>query len=82
MVAVAEALWGMLFADVAGIVSRSLESFEKMMSVIVRVPGLFALMVSERKTETMCCCRKGRRSAVHDQRRRPDVPANGLVRLP
>ncbi|CAB1105889.1 unnamed protein product [Ectocarpus sp. CCAP 1310/34] len=33
----AEALWAMLYADDAAIVSRSPESLEKMMSVIVRV---------------------------------------------
>ena len=49
-----EALWAMLYADDAAIVSRSPESLEKMMSVIVRVAGLFGLMVSEPKTEIMC----------------------------
>eukprot|EP00752_Nemacystus_decipiens_P018192 g16322.t1 len=55
----AEALWGMLYAYDAGIVSRSPESFEKMMSVIVRVAGLFGLLVSEPKTKTMCLLPKG-----------------------
>eukprot|EP00752_Nemacystus_decipiens_P016054 g14351.t2 len=55
----AEALWGMLYADDAGIVSRSPESLEKMMSVIVRVAGLFGLLVSEPKTMTMCLLPKG-----------------------
>ena len=50
----AKALWGMLYADDAGIVSRSPESLEKMMTVIVHVAGLFGLMVSEPKTEIMC----------------------------
>jgi len=59
VVVAAEALWGMLYADDAGIVSRSPESLEKMMSVIVRVAGLFGLMVSEPKTETMCLLPKG-----------------------
>ena len=53
------ALWGMLYADDAGIVSRSPESLEKMMSIIVRVAGWFGLMVSEPKTETMCMLPKG-----------------------
>ncbi|CAB1107589.1 unnamed protein product [Ectocarpus sp. CCAP 1310/34] len=55
----AEALWAMLYADDAAIVSRSPESLEKMMSVIVRVAGLFGLMVSEPKTEIMCMLPKG-----------------------
>eukprot|EP00752_Nemacystus_decipiens_P017313 g15509.t1 len=41
MVDAEEALWGMLHADDAGIVVRSPESLEKMVSVIVRVAGLF-----------------------------------------
>ncbi|CAB1102930.1 unnamed protein product [Ectocarpus sp. CCAP 1310/34] len=49
----------MLYADDAAIVSRSPESLEKMMSVIVRVAGLFGLMVSEPKTEIMCMLPKG-----------------------
>ncbi|CAB1116625.1 unnamed protein product [Ectocarpus sp. CCAP 1310/34] len=55
----AEALWAMLYADDAAIVSRSPESLEKMMSVIVRVAGPFGLMVSEPKTEIMCMLPKG-----------------------
>ncbi|CAB1107938.1 unnamed protein product [Ectocarpus sp. CCAP 1310/34] len=55
----AEALWAMSYADDAAIVSRSSESLEKMMSVIVRVVGLFGLMVSEPKTEIMCMLPKG-----------------------
>ena len=55
----AKALWGMLYADDAGIVSRSPESLEKMMSVIVRVAGEFGLMVSKPKTEIMCMLSKG-----------------------
>ncbi|CAB1102284.1 unnamed protein product [Ectocarpus sp. CCAP 1310/34] len=55
----AEALWAMLYADDAAIVLRSPESLEKMMSVIVRVAGLFGLMVSEPKTEIMCMLPKG-----------------------
>ena len=59
VVVTAEALWGMLYADDAGIVSRSPESLEKMMSVIVRVAGLCGLTVSEPKTEIMCLLPKG-----------------------
>ena len=54
-----KSLWGMLYADDAGIVSRSPGSLEKMMSAIVRVAGLFGLMVSEPKTEIMCMLAKG-----------------------
>eukprot|EP00752_Nemacystus_decipiens_P015067 g13423.t1 len=59
MMAEAKALWGMLYADHAGIVSRSPESLEKMTSVIVRVAGLFDLLVSAPKTMTMCLVPKG-----------------------
>ncbi|CAB1098869.1 unnamed protein product [Ectocarpus sp. CCAP 1310/34] len=55
----AEALWAMLDADDAAIVSRSPESLEKMMSVVVRMAGLFGLIVSEPKTDIMCMLPKG-----------------------
>ncbi|CAB1111538.1 unnamed protein product [Ectocarpus sp. CCAP 1310/34] len=56
----AEALWAMLYADDAAIVSCSQEILEKMISVIVRVVGLFGLMVSEPKTEIMCMLERWR----------------------
>ena len=59
VVVAAEAPWGMLYADDAGILRRSPESLEKMMSIIVRVANLFGMMVSEPKTETMCLLPKG-----------------------
>ena len=52
----AQALWGMFHADDAGIVSRSPEGLEKMMTVIVTA---FGLTVSEAKTEIMCLQTKG-----------------------
>ena len=47
-------LWGMLYADDAGVVSRSPEHLRKMMGVIVVVCAAFGLTVSEAKTEIMC----------------------------
>ena len=47
-------LWGMLYADNAGIVSRSSEGLERMMTVIVTARSAFGLTVSEAKTEIMC----------------------------
>ena len=44
-------LWGMLYADDAGVVSQSPEQPRKMMGVIVVA---FGLTVSEAKTEIMC----------------------------
>ena len=44
--------WGMLYADYAGIVSKSAEGLAKMMTVIVTVFEAAGLTVSE-KTETM-----------------------------
>ena len=52
-------IWGMLYADDAGIVSQSPGSLEKMMSIIVRAAGRFGLLVSEPKTEIMCMLAKG-----------------------
>ena len=51
---VRRAVWGMLYADDACIVSRSPRALAKMMEVIVLVCDAFGLTVSEKKTETMC----------------------------
>ena len=52
-------LWGMLYADDAGVVSRSPEQLRKMVEVIVVVCAAFDLTVSEAKTEIMCLRAKG-----------------------
>ena len=51
---VRRAVWGMLYADDACIVSRSPQGLAKMMEVIVEVCRPFALTVSAKKTEVMC----------------------------
>ena len=51
---VRRAVWGMLYADDACIVSRSPQGLAKMMEVIVEVRRAFAMTVSAKKTETMC----------------------------
>ena len=51
---VRRAVWGMLCADGACIVSRSPQGLAKMMEFIVEVCRAFALAVSAKKTETMC----------------------------
>ena len=50
---VRRAIWGMLYADDAGVVSKSAEGLAKMMTVIVTVFEAAGLTVSEKKTETM-----------------------------
>ena len=52
-------LWGMLYADTAGIVSQSHEELRKIMGVIVVVCAAFGLTVSEVNTEIMCLRAKG-----------------------
>ena len=52
-------LWGMLYANDAGIVSRSSEGLERMMTVIVTACSTFGLTVSEAKPESMCLQTKG-----------------------
>ena len=47
------AVWGMLYADDACIVSRSPQGLAKMMEAIVEVCRAFTLTVSAKKTETM-----------------------------
>ena len=50
---VRRAVWGMLFADDAGIMSKSAEGLAKMMTVIVAIFEAAGFTVSENKTETM-----------------------------
>ena len=47
------AVWGMLYANDAGVVSRSQEGLTRMMTTIVEVFGGFGLTVSEKRTETL-----------------------------
>ena len=47
-------LWSMLYADDVGIVSRSSQRLEKMMTVIVTAWSAFGLTVYQAKTEIMC----------------------------
>ena len=49
----------MLYADDAGVVSRSPEQLRKMMEVIAVVCAAFGLTESEAKTEIMCLPAKG-----------------------
>ena len=51
---VQRAIWRMLYAGDACIVSRSLRGLGRMMTVFVEVFGTFGLTISESKTETMC----------------------------
>ena len=51
---VRRAVWGMLYADDACIISRPMQGLAKMMEVIVEFCRAFALTVSAKKTETMC----------------------------
>ena len=52
-------VWGMLYADDAGIVSRSSERLERMTTVIVTACSSFGLTVSEANTEIVCLQTKG-----------------------
>ena len=62
-------LWGMLYADDAGIVSRSSEGLERMMTVIVTACSAFGLTVSEAKTEIICLQTKyGRKASMQPAR--------------
>ena len=51
---VRRAVWGMLYADDACIVSRSPQEPTEIIQVIVEICRAFALTVSTKKTETMC----------------------------
>ena len=47
------AIWGMMYADDARIVSRPPHGLERMMAIFVEVFGAFGLTISRNKTETM-----------------------------
>ena len=51
---VCRAVWGILYADDACIVSRSPQGLAKIMEVIVEICRAFALTVLAKKTETIC----------------------------
>ena len=51
---VRRAIWGMLYADDAWIVSRSPGGLGRMLAVFVEVVDVFGLTISESKTETIC----------------------------
>ena len=52
-------LWGMLYADNAGVVSQLPEQLRKMMEVVMVVCAVFDLTASEAKTEITCLRAKG-----------------------
>ena len=52
-------LWGMFYADDAGVVSQPPEQLRKMMGMVVVVCVAFGLTVLEAKTEIMCLRAKG-----------------------
>ena len=51
---VRRAIWGMLYADDACMVSRSPRGLGRMVAVFVEAFGTFGLTISQSKTETMC----------------------------
>ena len=55
-------VWGMLYVDDAGIVSKSVEGLAKMMAVIVTVFEAAGLTVSEIRRRPCCCGRRTRYS--------------------
>ena len=65
---VRRAVWGMLYADDAGVVSRSQEGLTRMMITIVEVFGAFGLTVSEKKTETLLSGRRRNSQRKGDRR--------------
>ena len=57
-------LWGMLYADDAGVVSQSSEQLRKMMGVIMVVCVAFVLTVSKTNTEIMSLRAKGMSESI------------------
>ena len=67
-------LWGILYADDAGVVSQSPEQLRKMMGVIVVVCAAFDFIISEAKTEIMCHAHEGDVRVHHHIQRRGSEP--------
>ena len=51
---VEQAVWGMLDADDACVISQSPQGLAKMISIFVQICGAFGFTFSEKYTETMC----------------------------
>ena len=90
---VRRAVWGMLYADDAEIVSRSPAGLARMMTVIVEVFGAIGLTASEKKTETLLMRAPEKAPqpgetptpplpVAGDYSSRPDVPPGTPVRIP
>ena len=81
---VRRAIWGMLYADDACIVSRSTRGLGQMMAVFIEVFGAFGLTISESKTETMYVHADPARTGNEDslQRHGATVPPDNLLHLP
>ena len=77
-------LWGMLYADDAGVVSQSPEQLRKMMRLIVIVYAVFGLTVLETRTEITCLRAKGMPEFTDIQRRGsgPGVQPDERVCIP
>lgn len=56
---VRRAVWAMLYADDAGVVSKSADGLARMMTIIVEVFREFGLMVSGEENGDPCDARKG-----------------------
>ena len=72
---VRRAVWGMLYVDDAGIVSRSPAGLARTMTVIVEVFGAFGLAVSEKKTEILLMMRAPEKAQQPGETPTPPLPA-------
>ena len=84
---VRNAVWGMLYADGAGIVSKSAEGFAtSMTAIVVVVFEATRLAVSEKKTETTLLRTPDRpnspRPTARHQKCRPEAKIDGPVLIP
>ena len=73
-------LWGMLYADDAGIVSRSSEGLERMMTAIVTACSSFGLTVfSSKNRDNVPGNQKRGEGVLHNQCSRPGIQTNNPV---
>ena len=75
----AQTLWEIVYADDAGIVSRSPEGLEKIMTVIVTACAAFGLTVGGQDGDRVPADERWRARAVHRYCSRPGVETNGRV---
>lgn len=81
LVEAAKPIWRMLYADDAGVVSKSPRGLGKMMPIIVCAAGRFELLLPEAKMEFDVCARQRGEEVLVDGQRQPGWCSSKRKRL-